>query len=234
MFALLIDPDKGDARSIVQRVKLAEGSGVDLIFVGGSLMMTDRLEAVLRLVRNNTKAPVLLFPGQSTQLNSQADALLLLSLISGRNADFLIGRHVQAAPDIRRSGLEVIPTGYILLESGRSTAVHYFSGTLPIPRDKPEIAAATAMAGEMLGLRMIYLEAGSGAPAPVPPDIIRAVKEAVKVPVIVGGGLREPAQLREVSGAGADVVVVGTAVEEHPEILPVLVAALRNSRSNAG
>ncbi|HRY98778.1 MAG TPA: geranylgeranylglyceryl/heptaprenylglyceryl phosphate synthase [Bacteroidales bacterium] len=233
LFAVLIDPDKGDARSVVSLVKAGERTGVDLFLVGGSLMMSDRLEAVLRLVRNNTNAPVVLFPGQTMQVHPHADALLLLSLISGRNADFLIDRQVNAAPSIRRSGLEVIPTGYMLIGGGRLTAVHYLSATLPLPQDKPELAACTAMAGEMLGLKMMYLEAGSGAEEPVRAGVIGAVRAAVEVPVVVGGGLREARQVGEVARAGADLIVVGTVLETQPALLPRLVAAAKEKNPHA-
>ncbi|MEM9025002.1 MAG: geranylgeranylglyceryl/heptaprenylglyceryl phosphate synthase, partial [Bacteroidota bacterium] len=148
-----------------------------------------------------------------------ADAILLLSLISGRNAELLIGHHVVAAPYLKASGLEVLPTGYILVDGGRPTTASYMSHTTPVPSDKKDVAACTALAGEMLGLRMIYLDAGSGALQPVPPAMIRAVQAQVQVPVIVGGGVTNAEQARQAYEAGADVLVVGTAAEKDVQVI---------------
>jgi geranylgeranylglyceryl phosphate synthase family protein len=168
-------------------------------------------------LKKHLEVPVVIFPGSPSQIDSEADGILLLSLISGRNADLLIGRHVEAAPALKRSGLEVLPTGYLLVDGGSPTTASYVSGTLPIPRNKPEIASATAMAGEMLGLRLMYLDGGSGASGVVPPDVIGAVTESVEVPIFVGGGIRSADDIDTAHDAGADVVVVGTAFEASPE-----------------
>jgi putative glycerol-1-phosphate prenyltransferase len=170
-------------------------------------------------LKASTEVPVVLFPGSVYQLDGQADGLLLLSLISGRNPEFLIGHHVTVAGRIKRLGLPTVPTGYLLIDGGRPTSVSYMSGTTPIPADKPPIAAATALAGEQLGLKLIYLDAGSGAQNPIPASVIRAVREEVDLPVVVGGGIRSEQAAREALRAGADLIVVGTALENDPEWL---------------
>jgi len=174
--------------------------------------------------------PVLLFPSHALHVDAAADGILLLSLISGRNPDFLIGQHVVAAPRLRQSGLEILPTGYLLVDSGRATTASYMSGTAPLPADKPGIAAATALAGEQLGLRLTYLDGGSGALHPVPPDLIRAVRAAVSTPLIVGGGLNSGEKIQAALRAGADVVVVGNHLERNPAFLAEAVAAVEAVR----
>lgn len=216
--ALLIDPEEHSVASAEALAKAADAAKVDFILVGGSYVSTD-LTAVVHAIKGATKIPVMLFPGSPMQVAPAADALLLLTLISGRNPDYLIGNHVLSAGLIRKSGLEVIPVGYMLIDGGATTSVQYISNTNPIPANKPDLAVATAIAGEMLGLKMIYLEAGSGAPNPVPADVITAVKNAVKLPLIVGGGLRSEAAILDALDAGADMVVVGNAAEGNPAIL---------------
>ncbi len=216
--ALLIDPEEHSVASAEALAKAADAAKVDFILVGGSYVSTD-LTAVVHAIKGATKIPVMLFPGSPMQVVPAADALLLLTLISGRNPDYLIGNHVLSAGLIRKSGLEVIPVGYMLIDGGATTSVQYISNTNPIPANKPDLAVATAIAGEMLGLKMIYLEAGSGAPNPVPADVITAVKNAVKLPLIVGGGLRSEAAILDALDAGADMVVVGNAAEGNPAIL---------------
>ncbi len=215
--AVLVDPDRSDAQSIESLCKRFTQSRPDMIFVGGSLVCAD-VASVVKQLKSLTDAPVVLFPGNASQFVSDADALLLLSLISGRNAEYLIGQHVSAALKIRLSGIETVPTGYILIDGGRRTAVEYISATTSIPAAKPELAVATAVAGEMLGLKMHYLEAGSGAEQPVPPHTIEAVRRNVHVPLIVGGGIRSGRAAIEACRAGADIVVVGTAIEQTPEL----------------
>ena len=161
--ALLIDPDKADEAYCQRLNEWVNRYPIDLLFVGGSLVTRKPAEGWIRSLRDQFKLPIVLFPGSVFQIDPAADALLFLSLISGRNAEMLIGKHVEAAPMVKGSGLEVIPTGYMLVENGRLTTAHYMSGTLPIPRDKPEVAVCTAMAGEMLGLQLLYLDGGSGA-----------------------------------------------------------------------
>lgn len=213
--AVLIDPDKADDAQITTLCTLFNGHRPDAILVGGSLVNNDTT-AVVETLKRNTAAPIVLFPGNATQITPKADAMLLLSLISGRNPEFLVGQHVSAAMRIRTSGLETIPTGYMLIDGGTPTSVQYISSTLPIPADKDDIAVATAVAGQMLGLRAIYLEAGSGARQPVNPRMIQAVSRHIDIPLIVGGGLRTEADIEAACRAGADMVVVGTALERDP------------------
>ncbi len=229
--ALLLDPDKARLRHWERAVTLASELGVHYLFVGGSLVVNDMLDAVLSSLRQRCAAPIVLFPGNSFQLSYRADALLFLSLISGRNAELLIGQHVIAAPFLRRSPLEIISTGYMLVEGGVVSSVQYMSNTYPLPANKPDIAACTAMAGEMLGLKTMYLDAGSGAVRPVPPSMVEAVRTAVDVPLLVGGGIRTPEQAAERWHAGADVVVVGTAIEQHPERLCEFMSAVPRKHS---
>ncbi len=217
-FALLIDPDKQSEESLPELLKLVNTTPPDLILTGGSILVKP-IGKTIAAIKKTTSVPVFLFPGNILQLSGNADGILLLSLISGRNPEFLIGNHVLAAPELRRSGIEVIPTGYMLIENGRSTSVEYMSQTRPIPFGKTDIAVATAMAGEMLGLKMLYLEAGSGASHPVGIDMIRAIRAAVKLPLIAGGGIRTAADAEKARSAGADMLVVGTAIEGTPGLL---------------
>ncbi|HNZ85848.1 MAG TPA: geranylgeranylglyceryl/heptaprenylglyceryl phosphate synthase [Paludibacteraceae bacterium] len=210
--ALLVDPDKYSQESLALFVELAKETLPDCIMVGGSLV-AGSVEQVVQYIKSHTNIPVVLFPGNS-QLCNEADALLLLSLLSGRNADFLIGQHVVAAKAIRDSGIESISTGYILIDGGCSTSVEYMSNTKPIPRDKVEIIVATAIAGELIGNRLVYLEAGSGAINPVSKEAIQAVRQAISLPIIVGGGIRTVEQAKDAYLAGADMIVVGNALEK--------------------
>lgn len=221
-FAVLIDPDKCPENRLARIVELSISSGVDLFLVGGSLLMHDHLTTVLQTIRSSCEIPIVLFPGNNLQINRNADAILLLSLISGRNPELLIGRHVISAPILKSSGLEVISTGYLLIDSGKTTTVNYMSQTMPIPSDKSDIAACTAMAGEMLGMKLIYLDAGSGAAQPVPADMIRAVRQSVNIPLIIGGGITSAVNAADAFQAGADVVVVGNAIEKDPELIPAI------------
>ena len=216
--AILIDPDKSDTNSLSEVVSMAKQAAVDYFFVGGSLLTRDNIGHCIQELKKKCQIPVIIFPGSMLQVNAKADALLLLSLISGRNADMLIHNHVVAAPIIRNSGLEVIPTGYILVESGKITSVLYMSNTIPIPFDKIDIAVCTAMAGEMLGLKMIYMDAGSGALYTIPMEMVRAVKQNIKAPLVIGGGIRTPEEAMEIWDAGADIVVVGNAAEIDPGV----------------
>jgi len=216
--ALLIDPEEHSVASAEALAKAADAAKVDYILVGGSYVSFD-LTATVDAIKRTTSIPVMLFPGSPMQIAPAADALLLLTLISGRNPDYLIGNHVLSAGLIRKSGLEVIPVGYMLIDGGATTSVQYISNTTPIPANKPDLAVATAIAGEMLGQKMLYLEAGSGALNPVPANVIAAVKNSVALPLIVGGGLRSEAAILEALNAGADMVVVGNAAEGNPAIL---------------
>ncbi len=228
-FAVLIDPDKirkEDCQPLAQRI---QSSGIDFIFVGGSLLMNDNLQVIVPELKRFTDTPIVLFPGSIYQITPDADGILFLSVISGRNPEMLIGNHVVAAPLIKNSGLEVLPTGYILIDTGRTTSVHYMSNTQPIPYEKSDIAVCTAMAGELLGLGLIYLDGGSGAQQHISTEMISAVAGAIDTPLIVGGGIRTTAQASAVLKAGADLIVIGNAMEgnaDHPlfSAIPELIA----------
>ncbi|MBN1599924.1 MAG: geranylgeranylglyceryl/heptaprenylglyceryl phosphate synthase [Bacteroidales bacterium] len=226
-FALLIDPDKYTVHSLIATLYAAEELKINYILVGGSLV-SDQIDCTIEIIKKHTNIPVLLFPGSLLQLSNKADAILLLSLISGRNPDYLIGNHVLAAPYLKKSGLEIIPTGYILVGEGNGSSVEYISNTKPIPSHKHDLVIATALAGELIGNKIIYLESGSGANQPASPELIRKVKQNISLPLIVGGGLKSPEQVYEISKAGADVVVIGNAVEKSLEVLASLVKAARN------
>lgn len=212
--ALLADPDKSEESEISKLSRQAIEQGVDLFLAGGSLLSTGHIENLVNNLKKHSEIPVVIFPGSVTQITPEADGILLLSLISGRNPEMLIGQHVVAAPLLKKSGLEIIPTGYMLIESGKLTTANYISNTLPIPRDKADIAACTAMAGEMLGLKLIYMDAGSGAENSVSPEMVEAVSTAVNLPLIVGGGIRSKNQAGEILAAGADMIVLGNAMEK--------------------
>lgn len=227
--AILIDPDKCSENQLANLSDFANKGWVHLFLIGGSLLFKNQVAFVVDYLKAHCGIPVVLFPGNPSQVYEGADGLLLLSLISGRNADLLIGRHVESAPALKQSGLEIIPTGYMLIDGGKSTSVSYISNTTPIPADKPDIAVATALAGEMLGLKAIYLEAGSGAQTPVSIQTIQRVRDAVDIPVIVGGGIRNRQQLEEAFHAGANVVVIGTAVENNPELIATVASVFAST-----
>ncbi len=228
LLAILVDPDKTGEVQCESLAKQATLAGVDFIFVGSSLLTRDHLTKCVRAIKRATSIPVLLFPGNTMQLCDEADALLFLSMISGRNPDLLIGKQVIAAPLIRESGIEVISTGYMLIDCGHPTSVSYMSQTFPIPHDKDDIAWCTALAGEMLGLKTIYMDAGSGAKISISKRMIKSVKENISIPLIVGGGIRTPEKLIDIFNAGADVAVVGNALEKDPDLLGELAAAARS------
>ena len=217
--AVLIDPDSLSRKDLEQQMTEAINAKVDYFFIGGSMITDDCLDEALSFLKENTSIPIIIFPGSVYQINKKADAILFLSLISGRNADLLIGKHVLAAPMIKKSGIEVLPTGYMLIDSGKPTTASYVSGTLPIPNDKPSIAACTAMAGEMLGLQLIFLDGGSGAEKPVTAEMIKATADVTESPIIVGGGISTSEKAIENWNAGADIVVIGTAFENEPGII---------------
>jgi phosphoglycerol geranylgeranyltransferase len=218
-FAVLLDPDKLDQGSCRKMVKLGIENKIDYFFVGGSLLTDDSLAKVIGLIKAESNIPVIIFPGSNNQICKEADAILLLSLISGRNADALIGQHVIAAPILKLSGLEILSTGYMLVDCGRQTTVSYISNTTPIPYDKPAIAACTAMAGEMLGLKLIYLDGGSGAMNPVSAEMIRTVRKSVETPIVVGGGINTREKAYNALMAGADLIVVGNGIEKNSGLL---------------
>ena len=213
-FAVLIDPDKVDADAIGQLVQLGQEAKVDYFFVGGSLVISSHLDECIQQIKSTCDIPVVLFPGSPSQVSRFADALLYLSLISGRNPELLIGQHVISAPFVKKSGLEIMPTGYMVIDGGAPTTVSYISNATPIPADKNEIAMCTAMAGEMLGMKLIYMDAGSGAKRPITEQMIEKVARHIDIPLIVGGGITEPEKAYLNCKAGADVIVVGNAIEK--------------------
>ena len=222
MLALLVDPEETTPDDIPELMRYTSDTTISLVFVGGSLV-TNSVEPLVRSIKKHCSAPVVLFPGNPAQLSNSADGLLLLSLISGRNPEFLIGNHVISAQYLKQSSLEIIPTGYMLFENDAISSVEYMSNTKPLPRNKPEIAVSTAIAGELLGLKIIYLEGGSGAGEIIPAEIISAVKENINIPLIVGGGIRSAGDLTRVFDSGADIAVIGNAIEKNSEILKDIV-----------
>lgn len=213
-FLALLDPDKIEGVRLKEFIRHSVGAGVDAFLVGGSLLMNGDLKSFILSVKEITDVPVIIFPGALNQIHPEADALLYLSVISGRNPEHLIGKHVLAAPLIKRCGIEPISTGYMLIESGMRTTAEYMSGSQPIPRNKPEIAAATALAAEYMGMKLIYLEAGSGAELSVPIKMVKVVSSAVSIPVIAGGGIRSPQTAAQMVEAGAKIIVVGNHLED--------------------
>jgi putative glycerol-1-phosphate prenyltransferase len=218
-FAVLIDPDKINHVVLDDLISLAVVAHVDFLLVGGSLVISNHLDACVQHIKQHCNIPVILFPGSPSQISKYADALLYLSLISGRNPELLIGQHVVSAPFVRQSGLELMPTGYIVVDGGAPTTVSYISNATPVPADKNEIAMCTAMAGEMLGMKLIYMDAGSGAKRPITESMIKAVAEHIQVPLIVGGGITDPEKAYLNCKAGADVIVVGNAIEKDASLI---------------
>jgi len=207
---------------------MSNAAGADLILVGGSLITNGFFERCIGIIKEQTDIPVILFPGNIMQIDNQADAILFLSLISGRNPDMLIGKHVLAAPTLKKSGLEVIPTGYMLIDGGNITSVSYMSNTTPIPADKAGIAACTAMAGEMLGMKVIYMDAGSGARRPITEGMIEKVARSIEAPLITGGGIATPEKAYLNCKAGADVIVIGNAIEKDAGLIKEMSAAIHS------
>lgn len=230
-FTVLIDPDKVDAQKIESLVARAVDAQIDYFFVGGSLVISSNLDSCIQQIKSACDIPVILFPGAPSQVSKYADALLYLSLISGRNPELLIGQHVISAPFVKQSGLEIIPTGYMVIDGGAPTTVSYISNASPIPGDKNEIAMCTAMAGEMLGMKLIYMDSGSGAKRPITRTMIEKVATHIDVPLIVGGGITEPEKAYDNCKAGADVIVVGNAIEKDPTIIKELSDAIHQLSS---
>lgn len=221
--AVLIDPDKVEEPSrLLHLINLASENCVDYFFVGGSLITTTNLSQVVRTIKESVNIPVVIFPGNSMQIDPAADAILFLSLISGRNPELLIGQHVIAAPILKNTKLQIIPTGYMLVNSGRTTSVAYISNTIPIPEDKYSLAACTAMAGEMLGLQTIYMDAGSGAEREINQKMIASVRRMINIPLIIGGGINTAEKAVRALEAGADMIVVGNVLEKDPEMLTAI------------
>ncbi len=218
-FAVLIDPDKAHDVSIEALVALAVEAKVDYFLVGGSLVISSYLDQCIKQIKSSCDIPVILFPGAPSQVSKYADALLYLSLISGRNPELLIGQHVISAPFVKQSGLEIMPTGYMVIDGGAPTTVSYISNASPIPADKNEIAMCTAMAGEMLGMKLIYMDAGSGAKRPITEAMIEKVAQHIEAPLIIGGGITNPEKAYLNCKAGADVIVVGNAIEKDVSLI---------------
>ena len=227
-FALLIDPDKQDKNQLLSIIEKAKNSNIDYFFVGGSLLTNDSLDTCLDTIKENSSVPIILFPGNAMQVNEKADGILFLSLISGRNADMLIGKQVITAPILKHSSLEVLPTGYMLIDSGKPTTVSYMSNTNPIPANKDTVAACTAMAGEMLGLKFIFMDGGSGAKNPISEKMIKTVREAINVPLIIGGGISSGEKAIANCKAGADIIVVGNAIEKDENLISEIADAIHN------
>ncbi len=227
-FAVLVDPDKVNDNSLEELVSLCVDARVDYLLVGGSLVISNYLDEAVQLIKNNCDIPVILFPGSPSQVSKYADALLYLSLISGRNPELLIGQHVISAPVVKQSGLEIMPTGYMVIDGGAPTTVSYISNASPLPSDKNEIAMCTAMAGEMLGMKLIYMDAGSGAKRAISESMIEKVAGCIDVPLIIGGGITNPEKAYLNCKAGADVIVVGNAIEKDPALIREMAAAVHS------
>ena len=228
LFALLVDPDKQDTNTLISTIAKAKAAQTDFFFVGGSLLTNDSLDSCIRTIKSNCGIPVVLFPGNAMQVNDKADGILFLSLISGRNADMLIGKQVITAPILRQSSLEVLPTGYMLIDSGKPTTASYMSNTIPIPADKNAVAACTAMAGEMLGPKLIFMDGGSGAQNPISAKMIATVRQAVDCPIIIGGGINSGEKAIANCKAGADIIVVGNAIEKDENLISKISDAIHN------
>jgi len=228
LFALLIDPDKQDKSALISVIEKAKSAKADFFFVGGSLLTNDSLDSCLSTLKEHADIPIVLFPGNAMQVNDKADGILFLSLISGRNAEMLIGKQVITAPILKQSSLEVLPTGYMLIDSGNPTTVSYMSNTTPIPNDKNAVAACTAMAGEMLGLKLIFMDGGSGAENPISEQMIAAVRQAVDCPIIIGGGISSGDKAIINCKAGTDIIVVGNAIEKDENLITEIANAVHN------
>jgi len=231
--AVLLDPDKVDRVQLFDQVAFVGESGADMILVGGSLLLHHQTDEIIRDLKRMTDLPVVIFPGSPMQMSAAADALLFLSLISGRNPELLIGHHVRSAPLLKKMEIEVISSGYMLVDGGKPTTVSYITQTAPIPHDKAQIALCTALAGEMLGLRTLYLDSGSGAIWPVHPEMIAAVSKGTDLPLIVGGGINSAEKAFQAAQAGAELIVVGTAFEQQPELLKEMSNAVHSCNTIA-
>jgi len=233
-FAVLVDPDKVAPADMQHLARLCNDAGVDFLFMGGSLLMVHQMELCIQRFKTESDIPVVLFPGSPAQVTPYADALLYLSLVSGRNPDLLIGQHVASAPQVKASGLEVVSTGYIIVDGGVQTTVSYMSNTTPVPADKPDIALCTAWAAELQGKHVIYMDAGSGARRPVSEEMISKVSSNIDIPLIVGGGITSADKVYANCAAGANVIVVGNAIERDPMLIKDMAQATRaTGRSQA-
>ncbi|MFC1887316.1 geranylgeranylglyceryl/heptaprenylglyceryl phosphate synthase [Candidatus Cloacimonadota bacterium] len=230
----LIDPDKLSVEEGVHTARICEDNGADGILVGSSIMLTNSFEKNLKAIKESVNIPVVIFPGIFNFVSTYADAILFLSVVSSRNPQMLIGEQVRAAPQIRECGLEAIGTAYMLIESGVSTSVNFMSGSLPIPRNKSDIAVAHALASQYLGLKIIYLDAGSGALKPVKNEMLSQIRANVDIPIILGGGIRTPEVAREKALAGADFIVTGNILEEKldPGLIKSFADAIHSVKRN--
>ena len=228
VYVVLIDPDRKNEDFLESRVETANKSSVDALFVGGSLMMDGKCNERVRRIKEASNVPVIFFPGGVGQLNSHYDAMLFMSVISGRNPHYLIGEQAIAAPMVKDIGIETIPTGYMLMDGGAGSTVEFMSGTRPIPMNRPDVAVAHALAGQYLGMKLIYLEAGSGAKEPVANEVVKAVTDALDIPAIVGGGIRSVETAAEKVNAGASIIVTGTVIEENSSIMKDIADAVHN------
>jgi putative glycerol-1-phosphate prenyltransferase len=227
-FAVLVDPDKVNDNSVEDLIQLSLDAEVDYFLVGGSLVISSYLDECVQLIKKSCNIPVILFPGSPSQVSKYADALLYLSLISGRNPELLIGQHVVSAPFVKKSGLEIMSTGYMVIDGGAPTTVSYISNASPLPADKNEIAMCTAMAGEMLGMKLIYMDAGSGAKKAISGTMIEKVAACIEVPLIVGGGITTAEKAYLNCKAGADVIVVGNAIEKDGSLIKEIASAIHS------
>ena len=227
-FAVLIDPDKVNDNSVEELIQLSLDAKVDYFLVGGSLVISSYLDECVQIIKRSCNIPVILFPGSPSQVSKYADALLYLSLISGRNPELLIGQHVVSAPFVKKSGLEIMSTGYMVIDGGAPTTVSYISNASPLPSDKNEIAMCTAMAGEMLGMKLIYMDAGSGAKKAISESMIQKVASCIDVPLIVGGGITTAEKAYLNCKAGADVIVVGNAIEKDASLIKEIASAIHS------
>lgn len=227
-FAVLVDPDKVNDNKMQQLIDVAVAARVDYFLVGGSLVISNYLDDCIQYIKKSCNIPAILFPGSASQVSKYADALLYLSLISGRNPELLIGQHVVSAPFVKQSGLEIMSTGYMVIDGGAPTTVSYISNAAPLPADKNEIAMCTAMAGEMLGMKLIYMDAGSGAKIPITESMIHQVAKSISVPLIIGGGITEPEKAYLNCKAGADLIVVGNAIEKDENLIQEMASAVHS------
>jgi putative glycerol-1-phosphate prenyltransferase len=231
-FAVLVDPDKIAPSDMPHLAALCNDAGVDFLLMGGSLVVEHQINTCIQRFKAETDIPVILFPGSPAQVTPYADALLYLSLISSRNADLLIGQHVISAPMVKASGLEVISTGYMVIDGGVPTTVSYMSHSAPIPANKPDIALCTAWAGELQGKHIIYMDAGSGAKTPISEEMIRKVSSHIEIPLFIGGGIQTPEKVYANCSAGANIVVVGNAIERDPMLIKDLAQATKGVTSS--
>jgi phosphoglycerol geranylgeranyltransferase len=233
-YLCLIDPDKIDLEQAIYTAKLCQDNGADGILVGSSLMLTNNFEKNLKAIKDHVEIPVLIFPGIFNFVSRYADAILLLSVVSSRNPQMLIGEQVRAAPQIKEYDLEAIGTAYMLIDSGENTSVNFMSSSFPIPRNKPDIAVAHALAGQYLGMKIVYMDAGSGALKPVKNEMIKKIRMNIDIPIILGGGIRTPEVAREKAQAGADFIVTGNILEEKsdPQLIRAFADAIHSVKRN--